>query len=608
MTHEFEPELPEEARELPTEYDAEEPGTASGSDAEPVDGRSADPLSAAASQEQEQEQEASDDEIEIVFYASIDTPEGEQIVAHGVEASDPSADSIKLLLPAWTSTTMAGRSPAMPPPPVDHEKGEKRSIWRGCLIAGVAAVIVLSLLGSSFFSLFWFWNLRSERTAETAGAHGERPSELSGEQDPAAYNANGGLQQPLASSLPSGPVAPIDRIVIVNDDRHIETIKPDGTDRRILTADTKSYLFPAWSPDGRSIAAIGSEIDGSGIYVMPDVDGSAAAEELHFSDRASPFYVYWSPDGRQITYLADDLNGLSLNVVDSDGESPSRIIARGSPLYWNWTADSQRMLVHTGDSTNDSQLVMIDDFGRPQAPLVPAPGPFQAPGISPSGRYWAYSQFQSGGTTWLVLDDRLNSSENSQRHAGAVAFNWSPRNDEMAFISGAANDESSPWGPLRLMDAESGDVRLLSSDTVIAFFWSPDGKKIATISVPPANNLGEQIEVRGGAGRQPVSYTPDGAAQRAAQFAPHPFYITIIDVESGESRQLLETGMSPIFLTQFLPYFDQYAFSHLLWSPDSSSLVLPLVTERQRQITLLDVNDGGTTTLAEGNLAFWSRQ
>ncbi len=605
MTHDFEPGLPDETGDAASEHNSQEPGTSPGGDIEETaDGRSADPLFAADSAEGA----SSDDEIEITFYATIDTPQGEQIVAQGVAADAPPADEIRILLPAWTSTTIDNRSAAMPPPPVTTEKPGGRSFWRGCLITGVAAVIVLSLLGSSFFSLFWFWNLRSERAEVGAGSIDERSGQRSAEQGSTAYNEYGGLRQPLASTQPGGPMPPVNRIVYVNDERQIETIKPDGTDRRTLTADAKSYLFPAWSPDGRSVAAIGSEIDGSGIYVIPDVNGGAAAEALHYSDRTSPFYLYWSPNGGQITYLANDRSGLSLNVIDSDGESPSRVVALGSPVYWNWTADSRRMLVHTGSSSDDSQLVMIDDFGRPQAPMVAAPGPFQAPGISSSGRYWAYSQFQSGGTTWLVLDDRLNSSENSQRHAGAVAFNWSPQRDEVAFISGTAADQDASWGPLRLMDAETGDVRLLSSDTVIAFFWAPDGKKIATISVPPSSNLGEQIEVRSGGGRQLISYAADGAAQRPAQFAPHPFFVNIIDVESGESRQLIETGLSPIFLTQFLPYFDQYAFSHQLWSPDSSSLVLPLVNERRRQITLLNVDSGRTTTLAEGNLAFWSRQ
>jgi TolB protein len=558
---------------------------------------------------------SAEDDLDIVFYATIDTPQGEKFIPLEDAASVPddtaSAEEIRILLPAWSEST--ARQFARPSAPqTEFGRPKKQPLWRGCIFGAIAATIILALLGSSLFSLVWFWGLRSERVSEIAAMFNEQPGqqEVETENDSRrAFDSGAERNQAAAPALAAVPAEPVNRIVFINENRQIETINPDGSDQRQLTSDAKSYLFPAWSWDGRTIASIGSTINGAGIYVMPDEAEIEAIEEVHFSSMDSPFYLYWAPDDRQISFLANDRpNGISLNVVERDGSSAARTIATGSPMYWEWAADSRRMLVHSGSETGDSRLVLMDDFGRPVAPQVPSPGPFQTPGISPSGRFWAYSQFRSGGTTWLVVDDRQAGTDVSRRHAGLVAFNWSPVADEVAYISSDGKNTFSPWGPLRLMNAETGDVRLLSAETVLAFFWSPDGRKIATISIPDEGLFGEQFEVRNAKDRRLARFAPANAREQAAQLPPHAFRLNVIDVQSGEGLHLMETNLSPIFMTQFLPYFDQYALSHQIWSPDSTSLVLPFVEGRFSELSLVNTRNGRTTRLTGGSIGFWSRQ
>lgn len=546
-----------------------------------------------------------DGDIDIIFYAAADTaPQPPQ--------EDQAGDEIQILLPAWSDTTISSRMAQPRAAEMASEPPARKSAWRGCMFALIAAAVVLSLLGSSIFSLYWFWNMRSQRAAEAAAmmaAHSGLAAPEGDEDSLPANSSDDEDDRPLSPALLPAAQERVDRIVFVNDNRQIETISPDGGSRRQITSDAKSYVFPAWSTDGRFIAAIGSTISGAGIYRMTDEATGGSVEEVHFSGDEPPFYLYWSPDSRQITYLASDRSAdLSLNIIDAGGENASRTIAVGNPMYWNWAEDSRQMLMHSGSGTSDSRLMMIDDFGRPQQQRIADPGPFQAPGISASGRYWAYSQYEAGGTTWLVIDDRTESDDNRRRHAGSVAFSWSPAKDELAFISGSQDVAFGSWGPLRLVDAQSGDIRLLSPDTVLAFFWSPDGRKIATISIPEQNNLGEQFEVRNEKGRRLARFAPDRAPQPAAQTVPHSFSINVIDVASGEGLQLVESSLSAVFLTQFIPYFDQYAHSHQIWSPDSNSIVLPLTEGRQSEITVVDTRNGRATPLAEGSIGFWSRQ
>jgi TolB protein len=57
-----------------------------------------------------------------------------------------------------------------------------------------------------------------------------------------------------------------------------------------------------------------------------------------------------------------------------------------------------------------------------------------------------------------------------------------------------------------------------------------------------------------------------------------------------------------------LPYFDQYALSHRLWSPDSSALVLPIQVQDEARIFVVPVSGGQPQEIAVGDMAFWSQK
>ena len=66
-------------------------------------------------------------------------------------------------------------------------------------------------------------------------------------------------------------------------------------------------------------------------------------------------------------------------------------------------------------------------------------------------------------------------------------------------------------------------------------------------------------------------------------------------------------SLSPLFINQVLPYFDQYALSHRLWSPDGSSILLPVVGEDGTESLHVVPADGSPVrVLAPGSMGFWS--
>ena len=476
---------------------------------------------------------------------------------------------------------------------------------RSCLLSVVSGIIIISLLAASTVSLVWFFTQRTPEMAELP---------IPGQtilEDETAAQATAELAEEFSSN-PEETTAiapsehPLNRIVFVNDERQIETVAPDGSQRRLLTDEDHFYEFPAWSPDGSRIAALGSDRSGGGIFLLHDDEEPGDPQELFFNRDRRPFYLYWSPDSKQISFLADNpVHGIGLNVMDAQLGEESRTIASGSPFYWSWTADSRQMLIHSGTQEDDSRLVLIDNAGQDQTPQIPAPGYFQAPGISPSGRFWAYSQLKEGSISWITIDDQVNGEQRAERHAGSIALNWSPVVDKLAFISGENNGRFNFWGPLRLLDIATGETRLLSSNLVLAFFWSPDGKQILTISVPNDNGLNGGVEVR---------ETKSRHLARSSQAAPpsqtmrHQFMLSVIDVDTGTGLELSEVTLPTIFLSQFLVFFDQYALSHNLWSPDSEQIVLPIVADGENQIVVISAKSGRMHPVGSGYMAFWSKQ
>lgn len=477
----------------------------------------------------------------------------------------------------------------------------------------LTVLVIVSLLGSSLAALFWMLGQRAAATAVAPepvqvveiepSAAAEEPAEP---DEPRAATAESALVTPPPAATADSPTAGSDgarvnRIVLVNADRQIETVAPDGSDRRILTEGRRVYQFPAWSPDGATIAAIGASASGSGIFLLDDTAGQDPSPLYFSSDSArAPFYLYWSPDSTRISFLANNpRDRIGLNLIEAADGAISRLIATGSPFYWNWTADASQMLIHSGSHAEDARLVMIDETGLDRTPQIDAPGLFQAPGISAGSLYWAYSQFRDGGNSWLVIADADNNAVYEERHAGPAALSWSPTRDQLAYISGSADDFTF-WGPLRLLDVAGGASRLLSSDLVLAFFWSPDGRKIATISAPRINDMGGVDALLPDAGKARA------ASRGARQQGQFELSLSVFDVDSGAGLQVASFVPTPLFARQFLPFFDQYALSHSLWSPDSSALVLSVVDGRERKIMVAPAGGGRMREVGQGDIAFWS--
>ena len=163
-----------------------------------------------------------------------------------------------------------------------------------------------------------------------------------------------------------------------------------------------------------------------------------------------------------------------------------------------------------------------------------------------------------------------------------------------------------PSGKLRTVDATTGEVRTLLDASVLAFFWSPDGKTIAALDLRPADDAPDP----GQAGVIPAVMGGGSISTVTPLAAGTPgigMHLSFVDAETGSIRSERDLRVSETFGFQVLPYFDQYALSHHLWAPDSSSFLMPVVAEDG--ITYVAVTDPAgdhPPILLDGQMAFWS--
>ena len=489
---------------------------------------------------------------------------------------------------------------------LDTKSQESRHLLRNCVFLLITGMLIFSLASTSILTY-----LAIARQERGIAERSEFPTQR--EEQPIVPQATVEATSVIDVPTPDQPVEreaaaaslEINRIALVNSAGQIETVSPDGTNRRVLTleSDNALFSFPTWAPDGRRLAVLGTRQSGGGIYVLEDSPrkDSLADRQIYFSNNEIPFYLYWSPDSTNLAFLANRArNTIGLSVVAGDGRDDSRLLATGSPFYWDWSSDGQQLLIHSGESRSDSVFTLIDLDGGAQGENFASPGDFQAPSIGPQGRYWAYAEKINGRSTLAVVDTH-SGERRAYEHVGSLAMSWSPTRHWLAFTNGS--DPLSPfWGPLRLLDIDSQTIRLLSSQTVIAFFWSPDGRYLAFISPGRERN---DDSVYAGA---PVKLGRFSRLGSSPTQQPRRGFLTlsVVDVETGQGLRLLDFQPTATYFTQFLPFFDQYALSHRIWSPDSSSLVLPVREDDQNWIMIVKARGGRPARLATGEIAFWS--
>ncbi len=405
------------------------------------------------------------------------------------------------------------------------------------------------------------------------------------------------------SGLPQLP----GKIAYVGTDFNIYTLDSTSHERAVITSDAgrladrvRFYQWPTWSRDGR-LSYFQTETDGRTFqevraFVSPD--GVTAGEEVYMTGERSFTYAFWSPQNcpaaancRDLAILMGGPTGFVVERVrnGSDPSSSETIGTAPGQFYFSWSPDGSRMLWQRSGRTLDIYNAVEDEVVET---LTQAPGRFSAPMWSPvDDRLLFGARSEDGATTDIVIVSPDGTSKPLVSGlTGQAAFAWSPDGNAVAYTENQ--------GTMLVVDAVSGEQISRSAATgVLAFFWSPDSRHIAYVTL--ANEPGSIT----------ASDVKTDLAKMAAQGQELPgLSWSVLDVET---RLAWRSGsfMPTRDMIYLLSFFDQFAQSHRVWSPDSRHIVYSEMTAENRPvISIIDTTQQVPVPLsvADGFIGVWS--
>jgi hypothetical protein len=382
----------------------------------------------------------------------------------------------------------------------------------------------------------------------------------------------------------------VPRLAVTDHHQHLQLLTyEDGetAEARPLHAEPRPLCFwPAWSPVEPRIAY--SRVDRGehpsvSIEVATLSEAAFPALETVHAPKAGtgmiapriPHYVMWSPDARKLSFVGQSQFGLTLFLHYFEGAVRDVTLLNAAPIFSAWQRDSNFLLVHHGTSFG----VIETDGSNVLAPVSEESAGYRAPSARHDSDKLAFAEQGPDGVVIKVAEYQGVLGREVWHAPGLVAFDWSPAAPQL-LVARAPELESPAFDELWVLEGE-GDERRLYADLFVAFFWSPDGSRIALL----------------------CPWVTDGR-----------LYWRVLD---GEGRQVCQSepfAPSPDFQV-LVAFFDQYSRSHAIWSGDSryvafagkkSANGIPSMFGADSDVVLvMDAATGATVPVGRGQLAFW---
>jgi len=344
------------------------------------------------------------------------------------------------------------------------------------------------------------------------------------------------------------------RVALVGDDRQIHLVDPISGRRRPLTlprvpsalARWGSYAgpgvssWPCWAPDGRWISCFQARDEDAPLDVVAavEVDGVQERELVTLHGRL-PIYASWASDGRRLAVLLQAEEELELGICDLSDVGRCRPVIKGVPLFFCWSPEAARLFVHVGAREGGNRLLLQDlERAGGSVLLADGPGSFCAP-VYAAGRPVYVSAHL--GRSWLsVARADGGSGEALGAFDGLVAVLPDPRGPRV-LVGAAPRGEGTPYEGLWLAPLDGGPIEQVSEEPCMAFFWDPQGERVITARVDLMSSC---------------------------------LRWSVLDLATRRRRDLCPFWPSREMLF-YLHFFEQFAQSHSLLSPDGRTLVFP---------------------------------
>ena len=383
-----------------------------------------------------------------------------------------------------------------------------------------------------------------------------------------------------ATGATASPETPSDiahlggRLAVLAGDGSLETMRPDGTQRVTLAepdSDRQRIQQPSWAPDGDRLAWVRAELqDNATVTGVVETSNAEGEEPTVTHTDVYPFYLSWDPTSSRVGYLgALSPQAIGFGVVELDAtDEPTHAIDHGQPFYLSWGPDGRELLAHVGQDR--LERLALDGATRT---VTERPGTFNVPFWTDDGSTLIYGTTERGGDQTLVSQDARTGRRTSLLgFPDGLVFLPNADGSKIAYQQVAA---SRPAGPLTVLDVETGERTPLVDHLVATFSWSPDGEKLLYLDPPT--------------GAEPMSF-------RWGLW------------DGGSVSALQRLVPSALMVQNYLPFFEQYAQSMTMWSPDSSAFAYAAMSvDGEAGIWVQEARaDRAPVLVSDGDFVSWS--
>jgi hypothetical protein len=388
-------------------------------------------------------------------------------------------------------------------------------------------------------------------------------------------------------------LGPEDRIVVQSVDNNLSILTFAG---EVAAPTANNANQPVFSPDGSVLAWTTFLPGGSSAGVaFADVapDGSLSEPDVVPTPVISFYSVFAPGSSDRLAVLGNSQRGVGVAVVERSG-SASDVLDEGVPYYFAWSPQGNGFVGHVGESLRQFDIgsgVGVDAFD-----VLPS---FRVPGVLENGSavyVTTRNLLGSAGMSAIVKvqpDDEGvlagAETETVARFDGLGSLTISPDSSKMAILVegtignariGLQNNPALDRG-LHVLDTGTDAITTVSSTAALAVFWSPNNQMLAALA-----------------------FDSVGDGKDWARWK-------VYDLEGQIVSQSPRFLLSRDFVIGYLPFFDQYAESVSIWSPDSTRFVYAgesMAGDTGVWLHKLPVDgeDPKTYFVTEGAIALWS--